>query len=165
MKKPTPRQALALRFIRDHIRLLGYAPSESEIARHMKITPPAAHDLIVRMERAGHITKLAGVPRSIVPCADVSELERDAKAIVLFAFRNGSIEDIHAGSTCPLCAREPGYSRITDEEMKKIMKAAVNRVFTLLALKDAWPEKYEHVVRRADLHVARWDEPELVSDF
>jgi hypothetical protein len=59
MKKLTARQAHALRFIRDYVRLHGYSPSEDELA---------------------------------------------------------------------------GYSRITDDEMKNIMKTAVSRVFTLLTL-------------------------------
>ena len=101
----------------------------------------------------------------MVPVANASDLERDAKALVLLAFRNGPIEDIHAGQACPHCAGKPGLSRITDDEMKKIMKAAVNRVFTLLTLKDAQPDVYGRFLRFADLHAARWDAPEFVSDF
>ena len=60
---------------------------------------------------------------------DQRQLAREAKAIVALAFRNGPIEDIHSGKRCPTCGSEPGYSRITDAEMKLIMKNAVDRVF------------------------------------
>ena len=32
------------------------------------------------------------------------ELAREAKALVALAFRNGSIEDLHAGRSCPTCS-------------------------------------------------------------
>ncbi len=67
--------------------------------------------------------------------SDQSDLIREAKAIVVLAFRNGPIEDVHAGKTCPTCNGKTGYSRISDDEMKLIMKNAVNRVYWLLRLK------------------------------
>jgi hypothetical protein len=36
----------------------------------------------------------------------------------------------------------PGYSRITDVEMKTIMKNAVDRVYALLRLKSGDPDRY-----------------------
>jgi hypothetical protein len=51
-----------------------------------------------------------------------TELATDAKAIVGLAFRNGPIEDVHAGKACPVCCGSSEYSRITDEEMKAMMK-------------------------------------------
>ena len=50
------------------------------------------------------------------------QLAREAKAIVSLAFRNGPIEDVHAGKPCPACNGKSDYSRITDSEMKLIMK-------------------------------------------
>jgi hypothetical protein len=61
-----------------------------------------------------------------------TELAREAKAIVAVAFRNGPIEDVHAGKVCPVCSGSPDYSRITGDEMKAMMKAAVNAVYKLL---------------------------------
>jgi len=72
--------------------------------------------------------------------SDQRDLIREAKAIVVLAFRNGPIEDMHAGKTCPTCNGQVGYSRISDDEMKLIMKNAVNRVFWLLRLKADDPE-------------------------
>jgi len=60
---------------------------------------------------------------------DRRQLAREAKAIVALAFRNGPIEDIHAGRPCPTCAGQAGYSRITDAGMKSIIKNAVDHVY------------------------------------
>jgi hypothetical protein len=59
--------------------------------------------------------------------SDPRELAREAKAIVALAFRNGPIEDVHAGQPCAACTGKPGVSRISDDEMKLIMKNAVNK--------------------------------------
>ena len=53
------------------------------------------------------------------------ELAAEAKSIVALAFRNGPIENVHAGKECPTCAGKPEYSHITQGEMKNIMKLAV----------------------------------------
>ena len=61
---------------------------------------------------------------------DQRDLVREAKAIVALAFRNGPIEDLHAGKPCTACEGKAGYSRISDAEMKVIMKNAVNHVYS-----------------------------------
>ena len=61
---------------------------------------------------------------------DQRDLVREAKAIVALAFRNGPIEDLHAGKPCTACEGKAGYSRISDAEMKVIMKNAVNRIYS-----------------------------------
>jgi len=60
-------------------------------------------------------------------------LALEAKMIVALAFRNGRIEDLHAGKPCPTCSADSAYSRISDEEMKALMIEIVNRVFTFLS--------------------------------
>ncbi len=92
--------------------------------------------------------------------SDRQKLAREAKAIVALAFRNGPIEQIHAGRDCPTCTGRPGYSRITDTEMRMIMKNAVDHVYALLLLRDHDPEKYESQMHLGDRYTARWDEPE-----
>jgi len=57
------------------------------------------------------------------------ELAAEAKSIVALAFRNGPIEDVHAGKKCPACAGNHEYSHITQAEMKNIMKRAVDTVY------------------------------------
>lgn len=54
------------------------------------------------------------------------ELATEAKSLVALAFRNGLIEDVHAGKDCPPCAGKSEYSHITQDEMKNIMKQAVD---------------------------------------
>jgi hypothetical protein len=90
---------------------------------------------------------------------DQRQLAREAKAIVALAFRNGPIEDVHAGKPCPTCRSEPGYSRITDAEMTLIMKNAVDRVFTLLCLKRSNPEQYEKEITFRQRYTTKWGEP------
>ena len=46
-------------------------------------------------------------------------LAAEAKALVALAFRNGPIEDLHAGRACAACNGNPEISHISDEEMKK----------------------------------------------
>ena len=45
------------------------------------------------------------------------ELATEAKSLVALAFRNGPIEDVHAGQECPVCAGNSEYSRISQDEM------------------------------------------------
>ncbi len=78
--------------------------------------------------------------------ASLQRLAREAKAIVALAFRNGPIEDLHAGKVCPTCAGKPGYTHITQNEMKRIMQNAVDHVYQLLSLKENDPEKYEAMI-------------------
>jgi hypothetical protein len=61
--------------------------------------------------------------------AIIPKLAEEAKAVV--AFRNGPIEDVHAGKPCPTCHSDPAYSRISDAEMKLIMKNAVDCIYSL----------------------------------
>ena len=62
-------------------------------------------------------------------------LAKEAKSIIALALRNGPIEDLHAGVSCPPRAGNQEYSHLTNDEMKLIMKSAVNRVYKLLWLK------------------------------
>ena len=92
--------------------------------------------------------------------ADHRDLAREAKAIVALAFRNGPIEDLHAGQPCPACQDKTGYSRISDTEMKIIMKNAVNRVYALLRLKADDPVGYSRQIAFGERSTLSWDEPE-----
>ena len=75
-------------------------------------------------------------------------LAREAKAIAALAFRNGPIEEVHADS------------RITQDEMKVIMKAAVDRVYVLLLARDKSPTAYEAYMQAGDLFTSSWDDPD-----
>ena len=68
-------------------------------------------------------------------------LRDEANAIVARAFRNGPIENLHAGEWSELLSNKE-LSRITDEEMKAIMINACGHVAKLLELKEAAPDEY-----------------------
>src|SRR5207245_10558346 len=75
-------------------------------------------------------------------------LAQEAKSIVAFAFRNGPIETIHADS------------RISDDEMRALMKFAVDHVYHLLALRERDHERYKLGVEAyARAYCQAWDEP------
>ena len=68
-------------------------------------------------------------------------LREEANAITCYAFRNGFIEDLHAGTRSELLD-DPELSRITDEEMKKLMIESSQGVAKLLELRDSDPDAY-----------------------
>lgn len=87
-------------------------------------------------------------------------LALEAKVIVALAFRNGPIEDLHAGRICPTCSADSNYSRISDDEMKKIMKQAVNKVYSLLWQRENDSEAYARSLILGKRYSSRWDDPE-----
>lgn len=93
----------------------------------------------------------------------LDQLASEAKALVALAFRNGPIENVHAGLPCPTCTDKSGYSRISDSEMKTIMKSAVSRLYTLLLLKATNPAEFEALMRYGSLFTRQWDDPEEIS--
>jgi hypothetical protein len=68
-------------------------------------------------------------------------LRDEANAIVAKAFRNGLLEDLHAGKRSELLDNQE-LSRITDEEMKALMIFACEQVAQLLHIKETDPEGY-----------------------
>lgn len=68
-------------------------------------------------------------------------LRDEANAIVAMAFRNGPLEDLHAGKWSELLD-DPELSRISDEEMKTLMIFACERVVELLRMKETDPDEY-----------------------
>jgi hypothetical protein len=88
-------------------------------------------------------------------------IANEAKAIVAVAFRNGPIENVHAGKPCPTCDGDIEYSHITQEEMKDIMKTAVSRVYIFLMMRDNNRRAYAANVMAGNLYTGDWDEPDL----
>jgi hypothetical protein len=89
-----------------------------------------------------------------------TQLATEAKAIVALAFRNGPIENVHAGRVCPVCHDVSDYSHITQDEMKMIMKSAVNAVYKLLWDRDNNSQSYRKSVESGTRFTYRWDDPE-----
>lgn len=79
------------------------------------------------------------------------------------AFRNGPIENVHAGEACPTCHGKQEYSHVTQSEMREIMKAAVDRMYTFLLLVD--PKAYEALLKVGETYASSSDEPTVTSDI
>jgi hypothetical protein len=106
-------------------------------------------------------------------------VSRLAKAITALCVRNTFLEDLHSGTT-PSSKTEdysdvkvvtpygeiPWHklSRISDDEMKRLIKEIVNKVYTFLN-RQADPAFLEAFLRMGEMYTRQWDEPELVDDF
>jgi hypothetical protein len=73
-------------------------------------------------------------------------LRDEANALTAYAFRNGMIEELHAGTYSPLL-EDPKLSRITDEEMKAIMMEVSSKLALLLKIRDAQPVTYQRMMQ------------------
>ena len=88
-------------------------------------------------------------------------LALEAKAMVALAFRNGPIEAVHAGWPCGVCNGNPAVSHITDDEMKAIMKSAVDTLYRLLWQREYDPAAYLESLAFGERNTINWDDPEL----
>ena len=89
------------------------------------------------------------------------DLAQEAKALVALAFRNGPIEDLHAGSPCAVCSGRPDISHISNEEMRAVIKSAVNALYHLLWQRDHDPAAYNENLALGRRYTTDWDAPEL----
>src|ERR1700676_1706083 len=89
------------------------------------------------------------------------DLAAEAKALVALAFRNGPIEDLHAGRPCAVCSGRIDVSHISDEEMKTLMKRAVDQLYRLLWQRDHDPAAYDENLALGQRYTMHWDAPEL----
>jgi hypothetical protein len=81
----------------------------------------------------------------------------EANALTACAFRNGMLEDLHAGDTSAIQS-DPSISRLTDDEMKAMMIDASTRLAALLKLKEKDPVKYlEKILWASFNHCREWD--------
>src|SRR3954466_651784 len=74
----THRQGQFLAFIHLYRKLHRRSPAELDIAQYFRLTPPAVHDMIVKLHELRLITRELGVARSIrvaIPPAEIPELE------------------------------------------------------------------------------------------
>ena len=81
----------------------------------------------------------------------------DANALVANCLRNNELfESLHAGAYSPLL-EDASLSRITDDEVKKLMIEVSARLAYMLALKAADPEAYAAQID--------WNPPELYQSL
>ncbi|MEW6755843.1 MAG: hypothetical protein AB1505_33425 [Candidatus Latescibacterota bacterium] len=93
----TARQAEYLAYIHLFRKLHRFSPSEVEIARYFRVSAPAVHQMLAKLEESGLITREPGVPRSVrlaIPASQVPALP-DA-------------EDAHEVGGWVAAARTPG---------------------------------------------------------
>lgn len=83
------------------------------------------------------------------------------KSLVALAFRNGPIENLHAGRPRLACSGNAEISHITDEEMKGLRKSAVNTLYRLLWLREHDPRAYDEQLALGRRYTLHWDDPEL----
>lgn len=72
-------------------------------------------------------------------------LRQEANAIIGHVFTNGFLEELHTGKRSKVLQR-PGFSRITDEEMKKLMVECSAKLTELLRKKEEQAEEYWKVI-------------------
>lgn len=89
------------------------------------------------------------------------KLAAEAKAMVALAFRNGPIENLHCGTPCPVCSGKTDISHVSNEEMKAVMKSAVDTLYRLLWLREHNPRSYEEHLALGCRYTLHWDDPEL----
>jgi repressor LexA len=61
----TAREGQYLAFIYYYTKLHRRSPAEHDIQLYFRTTPPAVHDMVVKLEKHGLISREPGVPRSI----------------------------------------------------------------------------------------------------
>ena len=63
--KFTVKQGQYLAYLYNYAKIHRRAPSESDLQRYFRVSPPAVHDMIKTLERNGFIARTPGVARSI----------------------------------------------------------------------------------------------------
>ena len=78
----TPRQGQYLALIHAYTLVNGRPPAQADIQRFFRLTPPSVHQMLLTLERAGLISRRAGVPRSIAILVDRPVLPSWSRAIL-----------------------------------------------------------------------------------
>lgn len=78
MKSYTPKQGQYLAFIYQYSKIHRRPPAEADLQEYFRVSPPSIHDMILRLEQSGLISRIPGQPRSIrieIPPEELPELE------------------------------------------------------------------------------------------
>jgi len=75
-EKLTPKQGQYLAFIYNYTVMFGRAPAERDLERFFRTTPPTIHQMILKLEEKGHISRTPGQARSIKLLVDPDEIPR-----------------------------------------------------------------------------------------
>jgi DNA-binding MarR family transcriptional regulator len=74
----TPKQGQYLSFIYYYTKIHGLPPSEADMQRYFRVSPPAVHQMILTLDARGFIERVPRTPRSLrlmVPRSDLPDLE------------------------------------------------------------------------------------------
>jgi Mn-dependent DtxR family transcriptional regulator len=74
--KFTERQGQYLAFIYNYTTMNGRAPAEHDLERFFRTTPPAVHQMILKLEERGFISRVPWEARSIRLLVDAEEIPR-----------------------------------------------------------------------------------------
>ncbi|MDO8623538.1 MAG: hypothetical protein Q7R52_04800 [archaeon] len=69
----------------------------------------------------------------------------EANVLTYYCFRNSFLEDLHAGKHSKLL-EDPQLSRITEQEMKKLMIETSAELAHFLEIKQKHPKKYRQII-------------------
>lgn len=72
----TEKQGQYLAFIESYMVMHVKAPSEAEMQRFFGTTPPTIHQMILKLEEKGLISRIPGQPRSIKLLIDADQIPR-----------------------------------------------------------------------------------------
>ncbi len=76
--KWTEKQGQYLAFIYNYTKIHERSPAEAEMERYFKVSPPTVHQMILKLEENGLISRIPGQARSItllVPKEDIPLLK------------------------------------------------------------------------------------------
>lgn len=74
----TPKQGQYLAFIYYYTKLHGRPPAEADMQRYFKVSPPAVHQMVLKLERLGLLERTPRTARSIrvlLPREQLPDLE------------------------------------------------------------------------------------------
>ena len=72
----TSRQGQYLAFIYNYTVMHGTAPAEADMQQFFRATPPTIHQMILKLEDEGFISRIPRQPRSIKLLIDPEEIPR-----------------------------------------------------------------------------------------
>ena len=78
MTQFTNKQGQYLAYIHLYRKLHRQGPSEDDLVKYFRVSPPSAHQMIVKLEHIGLITRESGVPRSVrvaIPVDAIPDLQ------------------------------------------------------------------------------------------
>lgn len=62
---PNATQARYLDYIEGYTKIHHQSPSQAEIQRYLRVTPSTVHQMILRLEKLGFLTRMSGQARSL----------------------------------------------------------------------------------------------------